>query len=206
MKPRMIIVLLVIILALGIFYWIGLPVVPSLVPEKTATTSKPIAPPPGHLASSPIGSPPLAPAAQPLAPASGSQASASSLPADPQSDLKTAIPDIVAMMREGDLAKFYETYCPPEKFSLGMLQVAQRNQENQAAETDPQMLQIIREIRDLSAKSYEALEEQTPALNVAGDEATFQYTPYGTPGFPPPEPRPLVFIKINGKWYFNGRF
>ena len=48
------------------------------------------------------------------------------------------------------------------------------------------------------AQPYDALATQTPVLNAAKDEATYHITFSNSDNA-----EPLVFVKINGKWYMN---
>jgi hypothetical protein len=134
--------------------------------------------------------------------ASGSGADASSN-ADPQADLKTAIPDMARLVRVSELT-WYETYTAPKDIDPDTI----KNLEDVQATTNPDTHVSVGKLNEAFAQSYEALETQTPTYNAAGDEAT--YDGYISPSsrdmesgtFSGNGPRgSLTFIKIDGKWY-----
>jgi len=124
--------------------------------------------------------------------------------ADPQADLKTAIPDIARLKRSGDFLTIYENYTPPDKLNPQTIQtdriMAKRIADGAA--NDPRLKQITQRQNESVARAYEALESQAPTYNETGDEATYMY-------LAPPElvsgsvPYPMTFVKINGKWYIK---
>jgi len=74
---------------------------------------------------------------------------------------------------------------------------------------DPQMQQMEKEMSENDAKSWEALEKQTPVFNAAGDEATYVFVitaplPAGKSSFQ--QVVHQTFIKIKGKWYLKGEY
>jgi hypothetical protein len=51
---------------------------------------------------------------------------------------------------------------------------------------------------------FVSIKSQTPQMNAAGDEATFQFTMLPPPGMDaPPRVTPMVMVKINSKWYLK---
>ena len=53
--------------------------------------------------------------------------------------------------------------------------------------------------------AFESIKGQTPQMNAAGDEATFEFTMIPPPGInAPPKVDPMVMVKVNGKWYLKG--
>jgi len=122
-------------------------------------------------------------------------------PNDPQADLKTAIPDIARLEATGDTEGVYEKYTPPDELDpkiIQRLRMVQQQTANVAA-GNPQLQLQLQQIWNKAARAYEALENQTPTYNEAGDEATYMYSASeltGTTGS-----RPVTFVKINGKWY-----
>ncbi len=120
-------------------------------------------------------------------------------PVDTQAELKTAIPDIVRLLRAGDPVDAYKTYTPPNEFNA---QAAQQMQELQlqaqaTAVQDPELRQLMQKAQAEIVQAYEALEEQTPTLNATGDEATYMFA------MPRTGIQPLTFVKIDGKWYIK---
>jgi len=143
----------------------------------------------------------------PAVPAKTGTAAASAEPADPnddpQADLKTAIPDIARLERTGDLLGLYEIYTLPDKLYPMIIQRIRAVQQQTAIDAagDPRLQQQLEQIREGAARTYEALETQTPTYNETGDEATYMYSAYElthSAGY-----GPKTFIKINGKWYIK---
>ncbi len=129
--------------------------------------------------------------------------------ADPQADLKTAIPDIVRLFRAGDDAAFEQTYTPPDKLDPERIQQlqAQQQQIRDMVAQDPRMLPMMQSGIDTAAQSYEALETQTPTFNASGDEATYMLTRLKVSNGKVvlgDTQIPMTFVKINGKWYWKG--
>ncbi len=167
---------------------------------------------PKEIAPSIIAQPIASPAPKPdAAPVAESQPKA-----DPQTDLKTVIPDLVRLVRAGDNLRMVQTYTPPEIWAKIGPEYTQQFQKIvqpklDAANRDPEMERRWRMISEPAAGSYEALEKQTPTFNANGDEATYIFTlPEATDlvngtytGTSTGPKIPLVFVKINGKWYFK---
>jgi hypothetical protein len=138
---------------------------------------------------------------------------ASVLPFDPHDDLKTAIPDIARLIRTGQGLFDYLTPEFLHKHSLDSARIQKLRDEN-AGLTLVEGTDALDQMRMIEnqAKSYEALEGQAPSFNASHDEATYQYI---MPPIPPQDsptaasdptpglPRPLTFIRINGKWYIK---
>ncbi len=114
--------------------------------------------------------------------------------ADPQVDLKTAIPDIARLLRAGDKAGILQTYTEPGRVNSAQMQRLQALQ--QQAQGDP----TLQRLNEAAAESYEALEALTPTYNDAGDEATYAFVMFGG-GINPDTNAEVTFVKINGKWY-----
>ena len=56
------------------------------------------------------------------------------------------------------------------------------------------------------AQMFQSMKDQTPDINATGDQATYQMTPPAgmlPPGMPTPPPRPMTFVKIDGRWYIK---
>ncbi len=129
--------------------------------------------------------------------------------ADPQADLKTAISDIVRLYRTGDPVEVYKIYVQPDEFVPDLYQ--EMEEHEQQGDQIPELQQPTQELHDTIARSWEALEDQTPTFNATGDEAI--YWKQGI--IPSPDggyavggnADSVTFIKINGKWYLkNGPF
>ncbi len=117
--------------------------------------------------------------------------------ADPQSELKTAIPEIARLWREGKIADLRMTYDAPGRISPEMVQLLLYKQQeiNDLIAAHPEVQQTYRDSMEAGAKPYEELEGQIPLYNDAGDEATYQMRQEDG------SYAPAVFVKINGKWY-----
>jgi hypothetical protein len=124
--------------------------------------------------------------------------------------LKTAIPDIARLLRSGEQVAFLQTYFSPEQLNQLDPQFIERLQKKQQQEQadfaqhpeDRRVQedhQILQQECEGAAEIYEAIEDQTPALNDTGDEATYNTSMGGTMAL-----TTIVFVKINGKWYVKG--
>jgi hypothetical protein len=124
--------------------------------------------------------------------------------ADPQADLKTAIPDIARLIRAGDLIAFYEKYTPPDKFDPQQIQRIQAQQRQNASNAphNLQMQNFLQAIKDGAAQAYDAIEFQTPTYNDAGNEATYLFTLPTLDGKPGKQIS-RIFVKIDDKWYLK---
>jgi len=180
--------------------------------EKTAGATMPVR----ENAPKPVAPPQIA---KPLAPVAQVKTEMASQPsvstnatpdsADPQADLKTALPDIVRLQRTGDLVKLYQTYLQPNRLTPEFMQQlldSLHRQQDSLAQADPdlqqRLLRIRQQIQEEAAQDVEDLESQTPTYNDAGDEATYVYTPRVL-GEMSTEQEQKKFIKINGKWYLK---
>ncbi len=121
--------------------------------------------------------------------------------ANPPADLKTAIHDIVRLVQANDTITLWQTYMLPEKLTPEVLQELQDSITREQNAT-PQMKALYQRIREGSIQAFEDLETQTPTMNEAGDEATYNFT-LPSPGGGPGTVVPRTFIKLNGKWYFK---
>ncbi len=119
--------------------------------------------------------------------------------ADPQSSLKTAIPDLVRRLRSGDRVDAYKAYTPPNEFDAQIIQQMQESQLQAlaVAAQDPAFRQILQKNQDEVAQAYEALEDQTPTLDATGDEATYEISMPGS------GKGPVIFVNVDGKWYLR---
>jgi len=123
---------------------------------------------------------------------------------DLQSDLKTAIPELVRQIRTG--IGLYN-FSPPNylaRFGMGPAEIQQKQAEIQLERTDVaqsetlEVRQMLQQGTETTAENYETLERQTPIFNAKGDEATYKWVAADGSW-----QRPLTFIKINGKWYIK---
>jgi len=126
------------------------------------------------------------------------------LPADPdpRSELKTAIPDIVRLLEANDFATYLREYMPPDKLAAIIKETKLTFDQIVAkAQTDPAyQQQAVLEVAILKT-----LGGVIPAVNAAGDEATYpinpaNFTSYATPGGPR-IPSAVAFVKIAGQWH-----
>jgi len=147
--------------------------------------------------------------AAPATPIAGNTAvAATALVEDPQKDLKTAIPDIIRRTRLGEFA--WETYTlPAELAKRTPEEIEGARQAKELLQRDPEIRQDLQKSFDVEAAAYEALENQIPAYNAAGDEATYSFhrpapddLGHGTLTQATP-PEALTFIRVDGKWYFK---
>lgn len=111
--------------------------------------------------------------------------------------------DLAALSQSGDMIAMMKTYTSPEE-------LAETSPEKKAEMEH--MLQTMaqnsdtRQIYGALGEAYLLLKNQTPEMNAAGDEATYQliFPPSSLPApMTDPPPRPITFQKINGKWYFK---
>jgi hypothetical protein len=206
MKPKnfALVVLVVAIVGIGLWWFTRSTAV---APEKTATALMPaktdapkqVAP---MIITPPIASPAPIPDVVPVSarpivvlPIAAAPPDPS---ADPQTDLKTAIPDVARLYRAGDQVKIYLTYTRPDQIDSQIMQQIQTQQ----AQTNNFQDQPWDEISEDEAASFDEIEDQTPILNAAGDEATYMLRRTDA-AVPPGTRMPMTMIKINGKWYFN---
>jgi len=206
-------VLAVVLVGIGL-WWFLRPPAPqekasaATLPAKAVASVSDKVEPPKPLAPPTIAAPALKPAAASVAATSAPDANS-----DPQADLKTAIPDIVRILRANDLMALVQNYTPPDKLTPRLLQQAQKTADQlqaaqaMAASLPPDIQERINHPFEQMAKGYEVIIGQVPTMNAAGDEATYMVS---MPGPPDPNtgdsvstPVPQTFIKINGKWYMK---
>ncbi len=212
MKPKNFIlaVLLVVIVAIGVWWFMRSA---TTVTEKTADASALSKVGASNGVASPQIAKPLSSTVQAkteTANTSVTAADATPDAADPQADLKTALPDIARLLRSGDWLVVDQTYTPPYKLTpevmqefLDAKQIEQASLVGLAPDLQQTILRGRQQIQEEAAQDIEDLESQTPTYNDAGDEATYLYTAR-VMGKPADHPERKTFIKINGKWYIKG--
>ena len=154
------------------------------------TQPKAVATPPAGSTLSPAPSPALGTAKQSTA-------------SNPQTDLKTTIQDIARLTKSGDLALLAKTYMPPDQYAQSSAQYASTPNFAEMAK-NPQIQPILPQLQQASeaqGKAFEALKDQTPTYNTAGDEATYMMSP--PPGEGDGTPQPITLVKIGGLWYLK---
>jgi len=119
---------------------------------------------------------------------------------DPRASLKTAIPDIVGLIRAGQEMTLLQTYTRPEKLGMFDLSQIQASYDGWRNDSDPYMQQFYRQRNADSALYWESLETQTATFNDAGDEATYTSDVEGALL----HAYPVTFVKVSGKWYLKG--
>jgi len=208
MRPKsfaLVVIILVVLAGIGI--WLGLRMT-EISPEKTLAVPisvKSDAPMPGNVGvgkniASPAMAAPIAPPVPNPVAALPVVAPSSDANADSRIELTAAFADIARLYRAGNLVGEYQTHTQPDKVDPKQIQNWQEMQqvnEDDAARS-PDFKQFIQQMFDRDAEAYEALENETPTFNAAGDEATYD-VPASTTVFAPDNP--IVFVKINGKWY-----
>ena len=107
--------LLVWVVLIGIGFWL-------YMQQKRTTPETPAI----VLAPAKVAAPSLGKFAAPSAPAASSAAVGNINPTDPQSDLKTALPDLVSLIRAGDSLTRLRTYYPPEYLTAEFIQNEQQ--------------------------------------------------------------------------------
>jgi len=117
---------------------------------------------------------------------------------DPQSDLKTALPDIVNLLRSHRDVDLFLKYAPPgylEKHPTYLPELQDRVDQQLQFEAQNAGFPGTTSIDEEIAEMYDDLQSRTPTLNDAGDEATYTAHLLTT--------HPEVFVKIDGKWYMK---
>ncbi len=121
---------------------------------------------------------------------------------DPRAQLKTAIPDIVRLLEANDFATYLQEYMPPDKLAA-MIKATNLtfDQIVTTAKTNP----VFQRQAHLEVAILKTLGGITPAVNAAGDEATYPINPanfssYTIPG-DPRIPSGVNFVKITGQWH-----
>jgi len=178
-------------------------------PTKTAAAKQ--------VESSIIAPPIVSSSPQPIAaPAASSHSVATSpteIGADSQTDLKTAFADMARLVRAGDMMTLVQTYTPPDKLTPLLIQQAQTiegmAQAQMAAlppDLPPEVQEKIAHPFERLARIFDSLNDQTPTFNASGDEATYliaRSAPPNSSSGASPAPKPLVMVKINGRWYMK---
>jgi len=126
---------------------------------------------------------------------------------DPRAELKTAMQDYARIIRsEGTMAAMIAFRNPDDLANIDPLVI----QRVLAAEARFRQTANGQQMDEAEAQKYDALENQTPSYNAAGDEATYMFTydsdietTSGTVLHAGTQ-FPMVFIKINGRWYLKG--
>ncbi len=195
MKPRNIIgiIVVVIILAVGV-WWFRQP-----VPKQASGSS------PDKVALVPMVDAPKSSAIAPttqvvmpkIAPVSASAAATSKAFNASIAELQITISSLARMQRENDQVGFYKATNPPDKIDPNMVDSLQYGQNLTRSYG---YVQEYVDAWEHAAESYEALENQIPTFNAAGDEATYTFT-YQNANGTTAKPRPMTFVKIDGKWY-----
>jgi len=201
MKPKNFALIVLLVAMLGICIWLftqPTTATPTKIVE-TPMSAMIVAPKPAaHIAQ--VELPKLSPVALKSETAEPQPTADAPIATDPQTDLKTAFADMGRLIRAGNMVQFYQTYRMPGKFSP---EDAEREKLIEArAKINPNPQNQI--IQEEFAEAMEALADQSPTFNTAGDEATYIYTAPTLPGQEVPDsPHPVTFLKYNGKWYIK---
>lgn len=167
MKPKGLFLLAItfVILAVGI-WWILRPTVST--PEKNVQApmlAKAVAQPVV------VVEQPKLPAVTPKAETTGAaDDTAASANDDPQTDLKSALPDFLRILKSGDIVAVMTTYMPPSQTAHmppGALATIQANSQN------PQWQQVMQDM--ITTVEFEQTE--TPTYSADGDTATYSNVP-----------------------------
>lgn len=206
MKRRGIIVLVIVALFAGAVWWWQSP---GSVPEKIAsapsssTVSTVSAAPETTPAETKGGThaialPAVAPAPKP--------AESTPTPAEPdaatedQKKINTMLASAIDQIQNGNLVDVFETFQSPDS-------LAQMKPDTKIALEEPLRdreatpgIQATPEIQ-IWIQVLQAMKDQTPTYNDAGDQATYAISDPTGRGI---VMRPLVLHKVNGQWYFTG--
>ncbi|HVT82262.1 MAG TPA: hypothetical protein VHM90_16590 [Phycisphaerae bacterium] len=178
-------------------------------PEKAAQS---VASAPNKVATTLSATPPLvAPPAASAVKQSEAAADATAAP-DPnafaKAELQADVREIARLKRNGDFVDFYLTYILPDKIDQKIVEDLQKTQANAVAleARSPEATRIFQDLYDMAARSWEAMENQTPTFNPAGDEATYKFSLVDANGAVTNTlVSTITFIRINGKWYIKPR-
>lgn len=111
-------------------------------------------------------------------------------PADPRAQLNTAIAEAIRVASAGDYATLYREFVPPQmQASHPELTPEKYAALLKEAEAKQAMDEFVSRLRSLQG--------QKPELDAEGTRAIFTLTP------PVSGPPTLVFVKVNGLWYFE---
>ncbi len=190
--------------------------------RRPASPSRPAASEPAQpvIAQTPAAPRLSAQAAKPAAPPAATLSPADAQKKEILAELKTLLSNMAQSLRTGELV--YDYYLPDDLPRRGF--TPERIATSRALTTDvlnnsssiPKDIMIsTKNLMESQALSYEALEDQIPAINAKGDEATYQYVQ-----FTPDDMKhgmftenaafsgkgnkaPLTFVKVQGQWYFK---
>ncbi len=117
---------------------------------------------------------------------------------DPQSDLSTAIPDLINLIQTDQLRTAIRRYMPPSYFEQMPQAVQdQLEQQEQNLLADPNMAKQ----RQVAVSALQSMLNKAPDLNQAGDHATYHLDT--DPNAPNHPPTVISFIKVDGRWYLE---
>ncbi len=156
-------------------------------------------------ASQPIEAPKAQPAPKPVeSPNPGASSNSAVAKGDPQVELSSAIDDIAMIIQGGNIMALFEKYATPEEQAkMSPEEKAQMEQASAQMMSQPEGQQMIQ----VMVTALQSLKDQSPEMNAAGDEATYQMTmtpPDGNNANP--RTRAMTFINIDGKWYIKMAF
>jgi hypothetical protein len=198
MKRRRFIILIIVLLFAGAIWWWQSP---GPAPEKVATAPVASATPNTTVAPKPIpaalqvAAPTVAPAATPAP----KPAEPTPTPAEPeagtedQKEINTMLSSAVDQIQNGNLVDMFENFVPPDQLAemkrngITALEEALQNKQGQPE------IQIWIQV-------LQAMKEETPTYNDAGDQATYAISDPTGRGI---TLRPIVLHKVNGQWYFT---
>ena len=189
---------------LAIFWWpAGLSTAPA--PTAALAIKLPTATPPAKptRVAFPVA-PPAAPAtAVATAAPNPTTGTATALSGDPQAEIGTAVDDIISLLRSSEILAFYEKYTSPaDQAKWSAAQRAEYARVDAMVKANPSADGRTESL----IGGFESMKNQTPQMNAAGDEATFQFIMQPPPGMnAPPKVAPMVMVKIDGKWYLKNR-
>jgi hypothetical protein len=196
--------IVIIFLALGTVWRLGQPPAPTAAHSAATEIKLPIHPSPAPLIAStaivaPIAPPAAKPAIHTTATKPAATATKPALPPALKEELHAMLTDLAALYQAGDMLTILRTYTSPEELA----EMSPDTEKTlQLVANNPDTLQIYHAL----GEAFALLKNQTPEMNVAGDEATYLLAiPPGSlpPGMTDEPPRPVTFQKINGKWYLK---
>jgi len=204
MKPRSLVATVIAAALVGGAVWyFTQPAAPAPAPVKTAEAPKAAAAAPVKPSTQiapPIAPPVVAPAPKPTAAQPAANPDPAAAKTDPQAELNTAIDDIISLLQSGNMMALFEKYATPE------------DQAKMPPEEKAQMEQMMSQpgaqmMIQMMVSGIQSIKDQTPQMNAAGDEATYQMTMSPPAGMGPagraPQTEPMTFVKVDGKWYIK---
>ncbi len=187
MKRSLLTIVIAAALTIGVVWLFN----PGPPPQKMAEAPKPAAAPKPATPAAQVAAPVVAPV-KPQAPAPAVASAAK--PGDAQSELNTAFSDIINLVQSGDFYTAFERYVPPDvQAQISEEEKAQLKQEMASDPPPPEELQMFVGV-------IQTMQGQSPALNDAGDRATYQVS---DPTGRSTQTQAIVFKKIDGKWYVD---